>query len=495
MKKVCFLAAVMAAVAAIPAQAEYVTKGDFSTYTLDDLCAIETSGVLNLDGIYAVTTDLIIAGGDSLKVNNAADIRIVADATLTVEGYIELSSTDTIRVSNYDEGQYPRSILIDGGCGVFSSVAFSGLGIYSWSEQPLYVEGCSFTGVTSASNSNGAVSFGLSSSGNVIRGCKFTANEIPAIGSAATAYCGIGIYDCVLIDNNTANTNKPQINITTPATYGPTVISGNTIIGAERNMVGGISVSNLVGGDMGEVEICGNTIRDHRYGINIYGPIKAVLKDNVLVDNRYESNPMNGGSAISCTAFSGQEDVVISGNHIEGSLWGVTLISYGFLMPSSGYKGFACVSLGEPANSEFPSPGENVFVANGNDGYGYDPTTPYDLYNNTDQTVYAQNNTWSVPDQTEELVAEVIYDKADNPSLGEVIYMPTHAGISGVSADAASISYDAVAQTVVGDGEVQIFTAAGIKVLSGHGTVSTASLSSGIYIATTRYATLKFTIH
>ncbi|MDE6654449.1 MAG: hypothetical protein K2K37_08710 [Muribaculaceae bacterium] len=495
MKKVCFLSAVMAAVVCFPAQAEYATKGDFTTYTLDDLCAIEASGVVGLDGIYAITNDLIIAGGDSLKVNNAADIRILADATLTVEGYIELSSTDTIRVSNYDEGQYPRSIIIDGGCGVFSGVAFSGLGIYSWSEQPLTVEGCSFTGVTSASNSNGAVSFGLSSYGNVIRGCTFTANEVPAIGSAGTAYCGMGIYDCVLIDNNTANTNKPQINITTPATYGPTVISGNTIIGAERNMVGGISVSNLVGGDMGEVEISGNTIRDHRYGINIYGPLKAVLKDNVLVDNRYESNPMNGGSAISCTAFSGQEDVVISGNHIEGSLWGVTLISYGFLMPSSGYKGFACVSLGGPANSVFPSPGENVFVANGNDGYGYDPTTPYDLYNNTDQTVYAQNNTWSVPEQTEELVAEVIYDKADNPSLGEVIYMPTHAGIGTIHADGASISYDAAAQAVTGDSEVQIFTIDGVKVLSGHGTVSTAALPAGIYIAVSPDATLKFAIH
>ena len=47
---------------------------------------------------------------------------------------------------------------------------------------------------------------------------------------------------------------------------------------------------------MGDVEISGNTIRDHRYGINIYGPLKVVVKDNVLVDNRYEVNPMNGGS-------------------------------------------------------------------------------------------------------------------------------------------------------------------------------------------------------
>lgn len=488
------LAACVAAVW-LPAQAEYATNGDFTTYSLDDLCAIEESGVVKLDGIYYITGDLTIAAGDSLKVTEAADIKILADATLSVAGYMEMNASDTIRVSNYEEDQYPRSIMIDDGRCVLRKVAFAGVGVHSWSEEPLSVVGCSFTGVTSASNSTGAVAFGKSSTGNEIRGCVFTANAVPAIGSAANAFCGIGIYDCLLIDNNTDNSNKPQINITTPAENGPTVVSNNEITGTKRNMVGGISVSNMVGGEMGDVEISGNTIADNRYGINIFGPMHAVVKNNTLIDNRYESNPMNGGSGISCTAFAGKERVVISGNHIEGSLWGVTLISYGFLMPSY-YPGggFEYVSLGGPADSVYPSPGENVFVANGTDGSGYDPTVPYDLYNNTDQTVYAQNNTWSVPEQTAELVASVIFDKADDARLGEVIYMPTNAGIGAAAADAAALSYDVAARTIVSDSTVRIFTADGRMVLSGIGNVSVASLPAGLYIAVTPATTLKFRI-
>lgn len=493
MRKDLILAAFVAA-SWFPVKAEYATGGDFTTYSLNDLCAIEASGLVNVDGVYYITGDLTIAATDSLKVTEAADIKIIGDATFKVEGYMEMKAQDTIRVSNYDE-EYPRSIFIDGGRAVLRKVAFSGVGVHNWSEEPLSVVGCSFTGVTSASNSNGAVAFGLSNTGNEIRECVFTSNEVPAIGSAATAYCGIGIYDCVLIDNNMENSNKPQINITTPAANGPTVVSGCVIAGAERNMVGGISVSNMVGGEMGEVEISDNTIRDNRYGINIFGPMKAVVKNNLLLDNRYEANPMNGGSGISCTAFGGTENVVISGNHIEGSLWGVTLISYGFLMPAYGYGGFEYVSLGEPANTEVDSPGENVFVANGNDGKNYDPTTPYDLYNNTDQTVYAQNNTWSVPEQTEELVATVIFDKADDSRLGEVIFMPTYSGIDAVKADAGALSYDTASRAVVSNGEVRIFTAAGRLILTGNGTVSTAALQAGLYIAVTPDATLKFTIH
>lgn len=478
----------------LPGSAEYTTNDSFATYSLDDLCAIEESGVVKVDGFYAITSDLTIAFSDTLLVAEPADIRIVGEASLSIMGYIGLGASDTIRVSNYEEGSYPRSILIDGGRGVFDKVAFSGVGIHSWSEQPLTVTGCSFTGVTAASNSTGAIALGMSNAGNEIRDCVFTANAVPAIGTAANAFCGMGIYGCVFNDNNTDNSNKPQINITTPAENGPTVISGNIINGARRNMVGGIAVANMLGGELGDVDISGNTIRDNRYGINIYGPMRAVVKGNTLVDNRYEANPMNGGSAISCTAFDGSESVVISGNHIEGSLWGVTLISFGFLYPGYNYAGFGLVSLGEPANTAIDSPGDNVFVANGNDGRTYDPLTPYDIYNNTDQTVYAQNNTWSVPEQTEELVAEVVYDKADDSRLGEVIFMPTHAGVGSVTADAVVLSYDAASRTIVSDGEVQIFTADGRKVLSGHGMISASSLAPGIYIAVSPSSSLKFAV-
>jgi hypothetical protein len=148
-------------------------------------------------------------------------------------------------------------------------------------------------------------------------------------------------------------------------------------------------------------------IEDNRYGIGLVGPAaRIVLDSNMLKNNRYETNPMNGGSGISLYDPYQQTEAVITGNHIEGSLWGVTVI---------GCKNvnLGCLDAGENYN-----PGGNVFKDNGNNGQ------LYDLYNNSTITVYAQGNTWNVSEQTEEQIETVIFHKNDNPALGQVIYMP-----------------------------------------------------------------------
>ena len=76
------------------------------------------------------------------------------------------------------------------------------------------------------------------------------------------------------------------------------------------------------------------------------------------------------------------------------------------------------VNLGCLEEGENYNPGGNVFIDNGNNG------ELYDLYNNSTLTVYAQNNTWNVSEQTEEQIESVIFHKHDNPKLGEVIFMP-----------------------------------------------------------------------
>ena len=114
-----------------------------------------------------------------------------------------------------------------------------------------------------------------------------------------------------------------------------------------------------------------------------------------------------------------QTKAVISGNHIEGSLWGVTII------------GCQDVNLGCLNEGENYNPGGNVFKNNGNNG------ELYDLYNNSTLTVYAQNNTWNVSEQTKEQIESVIFHKHDNASLGEVIFMPAAntTGIKGITVD------------------------------------------------------------
>ena len=171
-------------------------------------------------------------------------------------------------------------------------------------------------------------------------------------------------------------------------------------------MVGGIGISNFAGFDA-DITISNCDIRNNRYGIGLVGPAASIrIKDCTLVNNCYETNPMNGGSGISLYDPYQQTKAVISGNHIEGSLWGVTII------------GCKDVNLGCLEEGENYNPGGNVFKDNGNNG------ELYDLYNNSTLTVYAQNNTWNVSEQTEEQIESVIFHKHDNASLGEVIFMP-----------------------------------------------------------------------
>ena len=118
---------------------------------------------------------------------------------------------------------------------------------------------------------------------------------------------------------------------------------------------------------------------------------------------------MNGGSGISLYDPYQQTNATIKGNHIEGSLWGVTVI------------GCKNVNLGRTDVAEDDPDyniGGNTFKDNGNSGL------LYDLYNNSANIVYAQNNTWNVSSQTQEQIEAVIYHKADDASLGEVIYWP-----------------------------------------------------------------------
>ena len=212
------------------------------------------------------------------------------------------------------------------------------------------------------------------------------------------------------------------------------VIDHCTITGnPEHTMVGAIGISNFYSRTGNNITISNCTIRDNRYGIGTVGSMDIVIKDNTLVDNKYEVNPMNGGSGISLYDPYQLTNAMISGNHIEGSLWGVTVIGC-----KNVNLGRTNVGVDDPDYNE----GRNTFKDNGNNGL------LYDLYNNSANTVYAQNNTWNVSHQTQEEIENVIFHKADDASLGEVIYWPAAApaGIREVEGsefqDSSSEFYD-----------------------------------------------------
>ena len=90
---------------------------------------------------------------------------------------------------------------------------------------------------------------------------------MPAIGEGANAYCAITIEDCTMVNNNTDNTNKPQINITVGGEL-PVIIRRCKLTGAGLDKVGGIAVGNLLsapGTNKVIIEDC--EITEHRYGL------------------------------------------------------------------------------------------------------------------------------------------------------------------------------------------------------------------------------------
>jgi hypothetical protein len=393
----------------------FTTKGDGTTYSIKGLAQIAEAGVESLPKEngnaappkYGLTKSITIAEGDRFEMESNLHVLFAKDVRLTIEGEADFSKAWSV-YDVYDENeQTAASIRLKSKAATFiDKCVFRHLGVEVMGEGAVQLRACSFlkhNGSTAA-----ALYFISAGAAATIEACIFEDCQKAAIGSAANASQPLTIVDCTFVRNSAANGNIPQINITAAK---PLQVLGCTITGNPDNtMVGGLGISNFMSYDA-DISISRCTITDNRYGIGLVGPAASIsITDNRLVNNRHEVNPMNGGSGISLYDPYQQTVARLTGNHIEGSLWGVTVI------------GCRHVNLGNLEEGPDCNPGRNVFRNNGFDGQ------LYDLYNNSTQTVYAQGNTWNVSQQTQELIETVIYHRHDNPSLGEVIYWPAATG-------------------------------------------------------------------
>jgi len=76
-------------------------------------------------------------------------------------------------------------------------------------------------------------------------------------------------------------------------------------------------------------------------------------------------------------------------------------------------SGTAAPNLGNLLSASLLDDGRNTLKGNAG----------YDLYNDTANTLYAQNNQWASTDPT--AIAKRIFDQADSPTRGQVIFSPT----------------------------------------------------------------------
>ncbi|MCM1451182.1 MAG: hypothetical protein NC102_02905 [Clostridium sp.] len=449
-------------------------------YTMSVLAGQANSGVSQIEpGVFSMAKDVTIGPDDTFSLSGVKEIRMGKGVCLWLEGKSDLRASGRAKVTRTNALATPKGINIDyspaaGGENTkVANIDFEYASLRSLGSQGMDVENCTFSYANGELSSNGALVTGPTGGVYNITNCEFTKCTVPAIAGAATYYCGLNIKGCKFTDNNTSNTNKPQINLTVGGAL-PITIEDCTFIGTGRNRVGGIGVANLMSAKgENKVLIRNCEIRDHRYGVTGTGSMHIEVRDCNIADNNHETNPMNGGSGINFSGYNYGLDGVISGCHIENSLWGVTLV------------GCDNVSLGEIGNPA--SPGGNTFANNGNND------TPYDLYNNGTTDVMAQNNTWSVPAQTAENIESVIFHKADDASLGLVTYMPAkeNAGAHDIEGAARGITFDG--RLIHASGTLSIYSITGQKV----GESTTAEfdarpLPTGIYIARCGKNAIKF---
>lgn len=394
----------------------FKTKGDGTTYSLATLCSQEEAGISCSTAIghptYILTLNDTIAEGDKFVMDDGVDVQFGANVTFVIEGEADFRLTiGSVFEPGTDDRPLGAALRIKSKTTIeMENCFFNYVGLELMGEGATNIRHCRFN--RHDGSSAAALYFISAGAASTIEDCDFIECQKAAIGSAANASQPLTIKNCTLIRNSAANGNIPQINVTASDKL---VIEGCTVTGnPENTMVGGIGISNFMGYDA-DVLISGCTIEDNRYGIGLVGPANHIRIENcTLLNNCHETNPMNGGSGISLYDPYGMTNAYISGNHIENSLWGVTII------------GCKAVNLGCLDKSDDYNPGGNTFKDNGNNGQ------LYDLYNNSTLTVYAQGNTWNVSEQTEEQIETVIYHKHDDASLGEVIFWPA-AGTEAVS--------------------------------------------------------------
>jgi hypothetical protein len=387
----------------------FITPNNGSAYTFSMLSKIEGSGVTSTDGkTFVIADSITIQNNDKFVIESGITVRFCDAVCMDLYGECNFVADARVLFTKNADTDVPGRLNYrnDYKAAKFVNIDFEYVGIKGYSISGMTVENCTFRYFDKFDNVKSPLNLGGDSAPFYVRNCVFEMNPLSAIIGGANVSNPIVVENCEFIKNGQDNRNYPQLNLTVADSV---IVRNNVLIGdSTKNYVGGLVVSNMLGltGSKRTV-IEGNAIKYHRYGMQVLGLQTAEIINNNFVDNRFEKNAMNGGSGISIYGTGHDNTVTIKGNYIAGNLWGVTVIKEN------------CVNMGNTTNAAVDyNPGGNVFANNGNGG------VLYDLYNNSADTVYAQGNHWNVAVQDSVSIEGVVTHKADNASLGLVIFMP-----------------------------------------------------------------------
>ncbi len=389
----------------------FTTPGDGSEWTLTRLAQTEGSGVSLFadDRHFIMSNDVTVSAPDRFVLEPGAVVAMANDVRFSILGPAVMEGGEAkVLFCPVDDEAQPYGLWMEGEERVtLHNVAFNGAGLSAHVSGGMDITGCSFVNHNGRSASY-ALNMGPDKSDYHVWNSLFQNCVRSAMGSGANISVSLLVEDCTFEYNGTSNGNYPQLNLTVGESV---VLRRNAVIGdRSHTKVGGVVVANLMG-LAGEHNTLfeDNIVKDNRFGIATYLEQKATYRNNLIAFNDTETNPMQGGSGINIYDPYASQEARLEGNYIENNLWGVTI------------QGGKNVNLGktEDPSAEDYNPGRNTFYNNGFDG------AVYDLYNNSTNTVYAQGNYWKTAlTQDEAGIEAVIFHKADDATLGEVVYKP-----------------------------------------------------------------------
>lgn len=382
--------------------ATYSTPGNNSTFTLADLVTNSSGAVTFNSGVYEVNDTIIISSTDTLKILTDETVKFATGTYLGVFGVMIINPPTGVLFTAIDTTARFLGVRIDqSNTTVIRKLTMEYANSLRLFESNIIVDSCTFQYCTQVANwGNSAIN--LFNSNPVIKNSKFLNNRRAAIQGGANISNAPHIEGNYFSGNNMMNQNVPQINLGATGTDTAKIIN-NQILRASTNS-GGIAFLPLGNAN---ILISGNEIISNRYGITLQGGtnINARISHNTIDSNNTQNSPNLGGSGLNFIG-GGPQNTIVTNNTIRWNLWGVTI------------QGTSKPNLGNILNADTTDDGRNYFWGNGNSDEWFD------LYNNTPDSIYAQNNNWGV-NNIDSVEARIFHQPDDSTlGLGFVIYTP-----------------------------------------------------------------------
>ncbi|MGB9696871.1 MAG: T9SS type A sorting domain-containing protein [Ignavibacteria bacterium] len=381
----------------------YVTPGNYKSWTLDSLVVYSNGHITHSNGIYYFNDTLVVSQSDTIKILSNTTIKMALKGFINVYGTFIINPPDSVKVTAIDTTQKFIGFKLDSlsDASVFKRLIMEyGNSIYLMYCDML-IDSCTlrYNYYYTSGLRSGTIYLFFSSP--TISNNKIFRNIRAAIASGANVSSSPKIINNLIYENDLENYNTPQINLGAASSL-PIIIRGNIIRGGLATNSGGISV--LPVGTVPFILIENNIIKNNRYGIALQGSnINAYIVNNIIDSNNIQGLPLLGGSGLNFNGTSTLQ-AIVSRNKIRWNLWGITI------------QNTAKPNLGNLTTPDTTDIGLNWIYGNSHND------TIFDLYNNTPDSIWAQNNWWGTT--IVDSIESHIFHKPDNPSLGFVNYIP-----------------------------------------------------------------------